>query len=147
VERKGEIKMDKCMLDKNRDYGIVGAGDLRFYAQDNKLFDQTTLEEVEPKSLPEDKPKPPPALTCKFCGAKRDTPDLFKEHILAMHRGKLQVDDAKPQQQEKAEEKEPEEQPEQPLTWRQQAKRLGISTFQRTKADVIAEIEEKTKKE
>lgn len=74
------------LLDKSRHFGTVGCESWKLYSQDGKFFDMETLEEVDPATLGSSEPKTPSVLTCKFCGAKRETPELMKEHLLALHK-------------------------------------------------------------
>lgn len=78
------------VLDKSRHYGTVGCASWTFYSQDGKLFDMRTLEEVDPATKGSSEPKPTSVLTCKFCGAKRETPELMKEHLLALHKDDME---------------------------------------------------------
>lgn len=75
-----------ALLDKSRHYGVVGCASWKLYSQDGKFFDMDTLEEVEPATIRSDEPKPASVLTCKFCGVKRETPELMKEHLFALHK-------------------------------------------------------------
>ena len=68
-------------LDKSKPYGIAFVGDKSYYGQSGKYFNMSTFEEeVLPVA-----PSAPSGLICKICGAERKTPELFHEHLLAMH--------------------------------------------------------------
>jgi len=66
-------------LDKTKSYGISFIGDNTYFGQDGKYFDMNTNEEVVP---PVHKNT---GYACRFCGAIRQTPELLKEHLMAIH--------------------------------------------------------------
>jgi len=58
------------------------------YQQDGVYYNPSTKEVVNLNDLGKPAAKVSPAqeaLVCKFCGAKRATPELFREHLLAIH--------------------------------------------------------------
>lgn len=87
------------LLDETRPYCFAGIGNRRFYGQDGKHFDMNTLEEVDISTLSSNKSKS--VLTCTFCGAKRDTPEIMREHLLALHKDDMEKDKAKKDEPEK----------------------------------------------
>ena len=86
------------LLDKTKPYCLTGIGDRKFWGQDDKHFDMGTLEEVDISKLQPAKPEKTPVLTCNFCGVKRETPELMREHLLALH--KADMEKAKPKPEE-----------------------------------------------
>jgi len=89
--------MDKPIqkLDESRPCGTAFVGPDTYFVQDGKHFHRTTKELVDPAPAapvvaapvtPKEQPvAAKPKLTCKLCGAKRDNPELMKEHLMAMH--------------------------------------------------------------
>ena len=80
-----------ALLDESRVYGIAGEGECKFYTQDGKTFDIGTLKEICPAPVaPKKEAETPSVLVCKFCGAKRETPEMMKEHLLALHKDDME---------------------------------------------------------
>jgi len=62
-----------------------------FYQQDGVYYNPSTKEPVDLSTLAKPKAPTPAAasLVCTFCGVQRTTPELFREHLLAVHRDKV----------------------------------------------------------
>lgn len=91
-------------LDKNRPYAILFDGDrqMQFHYQDGKMFDMSTDDEVDLDSIAV---KPKPAITCRFCSAKRETAEMMHEHLIAKHGFQMKQAKAKPETVEETEAK------------------------------------------
>ena len=93
-------------LDESRPCGIAGRGVDSYYEQDGKLFHMNTKEYYCPVTAPVPAQAqapapapvaPPPKIKCRFCGAERDSLDLMKEHLLAVHRDEVPELQGKPE--------------------------------------------------
>ena len=62
-----------------------------FYQQDDVYYNPSTKEPVDLSTLAKPKAPTPAAasLVCTFCGVQRATPELFREHLLAVHRDQV----------------------------------------------------------
>ena len=83
-------------LDRSRSFATLFDGErqIQCYYQDKRMFDKGTGEELDLDSIAK-KAKEPPALVCKFCRAKRQTPELMQEHLVARHSEDMVEADAK----------------------------------------------------
>ena len=93
-------------LDKNRPYAVLFDGErqMQFHYQDYRMFDMRTDDEVDLISIPV---KPKPAITCKFCNAKRETAELMHEHLIAVHGFRIAQDEANKEKAEPERQLEP----------------------------------------
>ena len=83
-------------LDRSRPFATLFDGErqIQCHYQDKRMFDKGTGEELDLDSIAK-KVKEPPALVCKFCRAKRQTPELMQEHLVARHSEDMVEADAK----------------------------------------------------
>ena len=132
------------MLDKTRPFDIAGTKNRTLWKQDGVYYDPSSGQEVDPSAKP---PQPPVkasemALTCKFCGAKRDDLGLMKEHLLAMHRDEVPELLEKPEDKEPTDATEPDLDPEMTIAKiRAYAEKHNIDVSKLTrKADIVAAI-------
>jgi len=88
------------MLDKSRPYDIAGSKSGTLWKQDGVYYDPSSGEEVDVSAKAPVPPVKETGLTCKLCGAVRQTPELFKEHLLAVHREEPGVVPDEPDKQE-----------------------------------------------
>jgi len=77
------------MLDKSRPFDTVGMKDRTYWKQDGVYYDPSSGLEVDLSAKPPVPPVKAQGLTCKLCGAVRHTPELFKEHLLAVHKDEV----------------------------------------------------------
>lgn len=77
------------MLDKSRPYDIAGSKSRILWRQDGVYYEPGSGKVVDATAKPAVVPnieEKEHSLTCKLCGAVRQTAELFHEHLLAVHR-------------------------------------------------------------
>jgi hypothetical protein len=76
------------MFDPNRPYCLTGKGDRQFWQQDGICYDPATKEPVDVTAIKTKPTAPAPTaspLVCKLCGARRESAEAFREHLIAAH--------------------------------------------------------------
>jgi hypothetical protein len=108
------------MFDPNRPYCLTGKGDRQFWQQDGICYDPATKEPVDVTAIKTKPTAPAPTaspLVCKLCGARRESPESFREHLIASHPNEFSADQDKGTPQKKAEpDSQPQDEPKQMTT-------------------------------
>ena len=92
------------MFNPDKPYCTAGRGHRTLWQQDGVYYDPSTKQPVDLNNA-NGQPAPSTttgksALVCKFCGAKRATPELFREHLLAQHRDEVEPESLSPKPEE-----------------------------------------------